>query len=928
MAIQFSTSNIVDAICKLIDDDKIFDAKVLFGKNRQKIKAEMPTHYKMLSRKLNPPKQNKKATKEEKSSVDITTTNQEEDYTNEIKKHLDEACPIPAFEIYEKHIPISKEDFLAMCKAELDSEKYKNSMRAGNAAKSLKDIIQYLEGKKDRDTLFKDINIGVLSTKGPRQIKRGEHTIEIPSPKIEYKILSKPVEECHLDWIKEFARCKKSDYKELYENTRIQMAELSDDIKYADRDQRLDIIVERENERADSVQLHKDLQMMDTIANSPYFARVDYNDNTKNNIVYLYKNNGGQKNYPAEKDAPQSYADWRAPIGNLFFDTRDILGKAYYMGKNVDVMLNGSIVIEDGTLEYVESNVDDSILQGVLSGPSTEHLGEVVATIQTEQNSAIRHSGKEDLVIQGSAGSGKTIIGTHRIAYLLYPGNNENNAIKNDSMLFVSPNENFSEYISNVLPELGEDKMTVVTMNDIISIIFDSLKEKRNLEKFSHFVENYFKEGFDPEIADKYSEGFYDTFRKALTGLNKERIDLGLRSIMSPTANTAEIEERKMVLLRTYEKLFGDRRKTSYGDYERAVYVATMWAMLNNAELKLAKDNDVSSLLSEDDASRAAAAKRAYNDIMKDIRSKINEKASETIEGKTVYYNETTIDKEKKSGEYKLIRHIFEKKTKDYYPTDGHKSVLHIVVDEAQDYSPCHILLLKTVFPNAHFTILGDENQNLNPYYLDASLKALLPGADFINIKKAYRSSPEIVAYTNEILDEEIIPVRKATGIPVNEKTIDSISNVSKELLGDDFKSICSNGNKRTAIVCRDKETKKMAKTILEGYKGIKVFTTYEAKGLEFDAVIVFDTYSSKEKESLYTACTRAQHQLIVYRALEDKKKSEEMANRIRVKADSQKQEVPEEAQRNDYQTNNGSTERKGLFRRIIDYIKNIFTIQ
>ena len=146
----------------------------------------------------------------------------------------------------------------------------------------------------------------------------------------------------------------------------------------------------------------------------------------------------------------------------------------------------------------------------------------------------------------------------------------------------------------------------------------------------------------------------------------------------------------------------------------------------------------------------------------------------------------------------------------------------------------------------------------------------LLPGADYIGVRKAYRSSPEIVNYTNKILNEDILAVRKSNDIPVTEITVNDYREISDDSLLNSIKSINNNWLKRAAVICRDEKQKQYFSNKMNKFRkyGVNMgfYTTYEAKGLEFDAVIVIDTYSDHENELLYTACTRAQHQLIVYR--------------------------------------------------------------
>ena len=194
------------------------------------------------------------------------------------------------------------------------------------------------------------------------------------------------------------------------------------------------------------------------------------------------------------------------------------------------------------------------------------------------------------------------------------------------------------------------------------------------------------------------------------------------------------------------------------------------------------------------------------------------------------------------------------------------------MVDEAQDYTKWHMYLLHLLCPNAKFTILGDKYQNVNPYLKGNSLENILEEVDsmaaFFPIKNAYRSSPEIVEYTNIILKTDIVAKRRSQGIKVEEKTFRSLEDIEIQNFIDDIRELRSN-YQRIGIVCRNRTVANILSSALGKARGdVLIMPVYEAKGLEFDAAIVIDTFNKiMEKELLYTACARAQHKLIVYKA-------------------------------------------------------------
>ena len=896
MRMSFGAKEITNAIVEALNSGDMNVARSLFKKNRKAIELEEPDLYKKLEAELfTKPKvarrksaNNRKTEMAEKTKLLKRTTvrESEKNYRLEISQHLKEGRPIPAYNIYKDKKPLSREDFLKLCEDTLSSGVLKETMNYNHATDALKRIINALKSDSGDDNIFEGV---VSGASGEYKVKRKSikiHPVSEQYPDILFGKLVSSTEQQHVAWFGDYSKYKSTMLRQDFADSSAELKELADDIHYMDREQRLEAIAERYriSRRSDSIRIS--IENMKLIANSPYFARVDYKylDKNKNNkIVYISKIKNIE-DYPAQRDNV-NYADWRAPIGDLFYRSNDNLGKMSFMDDYVDVVLNGRIVIRDGALvrldansaESKSDNVGNYILQERLAQSSNKKIGEVVETIQVEQNDIIRHTAGKDLIIQGSAGSGKTIIGIHRIAYLMY-----SESLKNDSILFVSPNEDFSKYVSDVLPELGEYNMPIVTMSDIINMVLanssleapvtrkgfddfienyfdDNIKlDTAPAEDFSSFIERYFENGYEWTIGEKYSHYYDEDFFDAINKLHFNKISLNLDSVMNADNNLVEVKNRKDETAKMYSLRFRISDLSDFCKYENSAFAAVLWAKVNNTVLKLKPGTPgMYTLCCEDDPTRAIATKEAYYRLIDNVK-------------KYKEYTKEAVDEEIKTHRYRLIKKSFYNLRKEIYPTDSHSDVIHIVVDEAQDYSPVHIQLLKTVFPRAHFTILGDENQNLNPYIKNSHLRDLLPGADYIGVRKAYRSSPEIVDYTNRILNENIFAVRESNKIPVTEISINKYSEITRDSLLDNIKSVSNNLFKRVAVICRDKKLKQFFRDKMKGLDeyGVEIgfYTTYEAKGLEFDAVIVIDTYDKREKELLYTACTRAQHQLIVYK--------------------------------------------------------------
>ena len=220
------------------------------------------------------------------------------------------------------------------------------------------------------------------------------------------------------------------------------------------------------------------------IQNSPYFAKIVFESDEGKNDIYI------GLTY-LTKDTDNIIYDWRAPISSIFYD---------YESGDVQYEAPGGIIkgylhnkrqftIEDAKIKRVfdsKLNVQDEMLQEVLANKTDEYMKNIVNTIQSEQNAIIRNVKDKNLIVQGIAGSGKTSVALHRIAFLLYKIKN----LTSDKVLIFAPNKVFSEYISNVLPELGEENTKETTFSDFLETY---ITEYKNVESFTSFIERYYK---------------------------------------------------------------------------------------------------------------------------------------------------------------------------------------------------------------------------------------------------------------------------------------------------------------------------------------------------------------------------------------------------------------------------------------------------
>ncbi len=577
------------------------------------------------------------------------------------------------------------------------------------------------------------------------------------------------------------------------------------------------------------------------IKDRPYFASFVYKD-SDNNVFNIYMS----LTYLKDENYDNIIYDWRSPICSIFYDYE--VGPCKYY---VDNILNkGTLekkrqyIIENRKLQNIfdnSLNIDDELLQKVIATTDNEKMKNIVNTIQTEQNKIIRNLEDKNLIVQGIAGSGKTSVALHRIAFLLYRIKN----LKSNNVLIFSPNSIFSEYISNVLPELGEDNTLESTFSDYLSYF---LTEYKNIESFSSFISRYYKGNKEDyyiikykqskEIVndlDNYIDNFINNFKvindidldKVIT-IKKDDINYLLKEKYSRFPLLSRLDEVAKCLSLKYYGSEG-KRKASIR--------------------KLIKDN--------------LNIKFNIKDIYKDFFNSNYSKYKLDIKNtKIINYEDALLASYIKG---KLFG----------FPYNNY--IKQVVIDEAQDYNYLQYIIIKEMFKKASFTILGDINQNINPYHKYDSLEELqdiFNDSNYLELKKTYRSTKEIIEYTNKILNLNYVNAIKKS----NNKDVlirYDMSNLIDDInrLKDTYKSLAIiTKEDREALVIYNSLKNKLDISLLseESKKFIKdlvVVPSYIAKGLEFDSVIIIDLDHAfkTDKYLYYVACTRAREELIIY---------------------------------------------------------------
>lgn len=629
-------------------------------------------------------------------------------------------------------------------------------------------------------------------------------------------------------------------------------------------------------------------KMMD----SPFFGRVDfcYEGDDEPEIFYI-----GIANLAEENGGLPLIYDWRAPVSGLFYDFDK--GPASYQAPlgeiHGDIAAKWQYKIRGGKMIYeFESDVkiDDEILKAELGSNGDVQLKNIIRTIQKEQNAIIRNTSDRIMVIQGAAGSGKTSIALHRIAYLLY---HDRKNLKSSSVLVLSPNGVFSDYISHILPELGEE--------NIREMSFDLFAYKRlkntvsDCEDRYDLIERQILGLCDEELLkEKQSRDFLD------------RMEGYLAELEDSLMNFRDIEHRGVVkkeqeIIELFYFKFMDIPLLSRMDAVAEYFID---------EVETLKGFDLP------DEERDAVKSRFYR--MYETRDLY------------VLYNRFL----RQEGFPALPQVQYEKRKlryEDVYPVlylkyrletqQEDSGVRHLIVDEMQDYSMIQYLIIQRLF-KCKMTILGDREQTMDGDQQD--VLTFLPkifGKDIrrIVMNKSYRNTIEIASYANKLAGITEVELFERHGKPVEEKEFtgltEALERVVKELrlekqtVAEADEDMPENAASETdgtetgeelsyetaAVITRTADEAREAYYILqkkleaEGFdtkerlsllhrdstnfkKGLTVTTFYMAKGLEFDQV--FSVFPGTDRSPIvqrarYIAATRALHELYMYEITE-----------------------------------------------------------
>ena len=590
------------------------------------------------------------------------------------------------------------------------------------------------------------------------------------------------------------------------------------------------------------------------ILDIPYFGRIDFKENksdSKNIPIYI-----GIHTFFDIKSKRNLIYDWRAPISGMFYDYES--DEATYSSPSGEVhgkiSLKRQYRIRKGKMEYmIESSVTvhDDILQKELCSNADDKMRNIVTTIQREQNRIIRNEDTPVLIIQGVAGSGKTSIALHRIAYLLYA---QKGKIASRDILIISPNKVFADYISNVLPELGETTVPETSMEQILSTVLN------NKYKYQDFF------GQVSELLEKPVPDFIERIQYKASFEFVSRLDKFILHMENHYFKATNVKIAKYITIPA--EFIGEQFKRfhRYPIRQRfetmTDYILEMMKIQYNLTVTTAEKN----LLRKEIKNMFSG----NNDLQ--IYKDFFEWA-----GKPEMFKM----RKNRMLEYADMAPL----AYLHLALDGNKTqthIRHLLIDEMQDYSPIQYKVIQKLYP-CRKTILGDASQSVNPYGSStaAMIQKVFITGEIMKLCKSYRSTFEITCLAQKIqTNKELEPIMRHGEQP----EILQFKNTEEETTGianliSDFRN---SGYTSLGIICKTETLAKALAQKLQVHtdnisllssqssaytKGVVVTSAHMAKGLEFDEVIIPQAdnknyHSTIDRNMLYVAVTRAMHKI------------------------------------------------------------------
>ncbi|MGE6598207.1 HelD family protein [Bacillus proteolyticus] len=619
----------------------------------------------------------------------------------------------------------------------------------------------------------------------------------------------------------------------------------------------------------------------------PYFGRLDFQEDGKEDVMPIYIGKVGV----SDKDTMKPMViDWRAPVASMFYSFTGGEELAFYHSPDGlvegDVYLKRNISIRKRELErvvdtYVKGNEDvshaDDFLLYRLGENKDNKLKDIVSTIQSEQNDIIRAERNLPLLIQGGAGSGKTTIALHRLAFLIYEYREQ---LEAERMIVFAPNSLFLDYISSVLPELGVGNISQTTFPDwALRTLDGSVKLKQTEEKL--------KEAFSINRDEKKvmlgklkgTLEFKSFIEERMVQFEKDL--LPTKDFEAWDKAVIPVEDVKKWMQVEYKHYPLKKRR------ERLVGRMKRWIEI---ELKKFGETNEKKLLKKEATKRLNTYMNFWPKMSPLSLYSSMLKSKEILE---VLPEELVQETEKNSRKKEVYVEDLPALIYIHHRITGieiGQKFHHVVIDEAQDFSPFQVYVLKEITLGNSFTILGDLSQAIYDYQgIEdwGAFKEVFQETGYYELTRSYRSTKEIIEFANEIIKNAEIPVGLATPVFRSGEDVkvihteDQFTDIMKtlqHLQNEDVKTIAVIG--RTDDECRviyEKLTNAgLTVNVIEADQskyegGISVVPVYLAKGLEFDAVLLIDVDEEHYKNTkhdaklLYVGCTRSLHDLWIF---------------------------------------------------------------
>ena len=586
------------------------------------------------------------------------------------------------------------------------------------------------------------------------------------------------------------------------------------------------------------------------LIDSPYFGRIDFvtGEPPETSPIYI-----GIYSFADQSQRVNLIYDWRAPISSMFYDYE--LGIASYVTPagptEGEIVLKRQYRITDGKMEFMLENavsILDDVLQEELSRSSDERMKNIVATIQRDQNAVIRNETARVMIIQGVAGSGKTSIALHRIAFLLY---RFRETVKAKDILIISPNKVFADYISNVLLEFGEEHIPEIGIEEIASEVLEHKYSFQTFfEQVTYLMENP-DAAFIERIQTKSTFEFLSKLNQYLIYIENNYFTFTELRIAGTVVPFPFIEERfkayhRIPLLKRFPEVVKDIQnylRTSMPRKLNGREKAQLWeAVPRMFRLSNVMDlyQDFYKWFGKAELFRMSSGVLEYADVFPLIYFKIR------LEG---------------------IQSRFD-------------SVKHLLIDEMQDYTPVQYAVLSRIF-HCKKTILGDVSQTVNPYSASSAetIEKIFPNADIVKLFRSYRSTLEITAFSQNISrNPNIIPMERHGEAPLVKGFENNAAEI--EYIESQITRFKNSTHGSMGIICK---TQEQADVLYERLKspgthlltadssaftnGVIIATVHLSKGLEFDEVVIpfasaNNYHTEVDRSMLYIACTRAMHEL------------------------------------------------------------------